>query len=112
MANKKRIYLAGPMTGIKDYNFPAFMKAAEKLRSQGHYVFNPAENDLLRYGDDFLKFPELYDPRKTFGDDLRWICEYGDAIALMPGWEKSKGVAIELALSECLGLEVIFLEKD
>ncbi len=69
----KRIYLAGPMTGLPDYNFPAFMKAAAYLRSQGAIVFNPAENDLLRYGADFLQHSERFDPRKTFGDDMR-IC--------------------------------------
>lgn len=102
----KRIYLAGPMTGLPDYNFPAFMKAAAYLRSQGAIVFNPAENDLLRYGADFLQHAERFDPRKTFGDDTRWICEYADAIALLPGWENSTGVKAELALAKALHLAV------
>lgn len=103
----KRIYLAGPMTGLPNFNFPAFMKAAEELRAQGYIVFNPAENDLLRYGQDFLEHSERFDPRKTFGDDTRWICEYADIIALLPGWENSTGVKAELALAKALHLAVI-----
>lgn len=102
----KRVYIAGPMTGLPQYNFPAFMAAAAKLRAQGHTVFNPAENDLLRYGSNFLDNPTVFDPRKTFGDDTRWICEYADAIALLPGWENSTGVKAELALAKALHLEV------
>ena len=39
------VYLSGPMTGLPDLNFPAFHAAADKLRSQGVQVVNPAEPD-------------------------------------------------------------------
>lgn len=38
-----KIYLAGPMTGIKDLNFPRFHGEAARLRALGHQVINPAE---------------------------------------------------------------------
>ena len=38
-----RIYVAGPMTGIQDLNFPAFHAQAAQLRADGHQVVNPAE---------------------------------------------------------------------
>lgn len=104
-----RIYLAGPMRGIESYNFPAFEAGAALLRAQGHYVFSPAENDCVRYGNDFLNNPSVFNLRATMEDDLRWICHYADAIALLPGWEESAGVKVERALADLLKLEVIYI---
>ncbi len=37
------VYIAGPMTGIKNLNRPAFRAAAKRLRSLGFRVVNPHE---------------------------------------------------------------------
>lgn len=108
----KRIYLAGPMSGYPNFNFSAFHAAAALLRHQGAFVFSPAENDLVLYGSDFLEHPERADFRKCMEDDLRWICRYADAIALLPGWEKSKGVGVEKTLADALNLEVIYIGSN
>jgi len=39
-----RLYLAGPMSGLPQHNFPLFNRVAAHLRARGHAVFNPAEN--------------------------------------------------------------------
>ena len=39
----RRIYIAGPMSGLADFNFPAFNDAARRLRDAGWEVDNPAE---------------------------------------------------------------------
>ena len=41
MTRPLHVYLAGPMTGIAEFNFPAFDAAAAKLRDLGYVVFNP-----------------------------------------------------------------------
>jgi hypothetical protein len=120
---KMNIYLAGPMRGYKDFNFPAFFEAAEKLRGLGHNVFNPAERDTKEFGAEKMKSENgseadlsknlgmagLSLTRHVFLHDTHYICTTADAIALMPGWEKSKGALAEKALSEAIGLEVIYL---
>lgn len=40
----QRIYLAGPMTGLPEHNFPAFHAEAARLRGLGYQVENPAEH--------------------------------------------------------------------
>ena len=47
MRIKGKIYCAGPMRGIKYYNFPAFDKAALMFRKKGWRVVNPAELDRI-----------------------------------------------------------------
>jgi hypothetical protein len=103
----KNWYLAGPMRGLKDYNFPAFDFAAEKLREEGYTVFSPADND--RETDN--QGPS-FDIRRALRDDTRWICLYADAVALLPGWENSKGAKAEIALAEALGLTVVVLGAE
>jgi hypothetical protein len=93
-----KIYLAGPMSGIKEYNYPAFAKAAKKLRVAGHWVLNPAELN-----------PPVKEYRLCLAVDLAWICSHAEAIALLPGWENSKGSAVEFALAKALGLKFIYL---
>lgn len=39
------VYIAGPMSGIAQFNFPAFIAAAAALRAQGITVISPAETD-------------------------------------------------------------------
>lgn len=112
------VYLAGPMRGIPEFNFPAFHAAAAKLRAEGHTVFNPAERDESDFGHvpaprgDETAFAQAVGltadqlRRRVFLADTTWICEHADAIALLPGWEFSKGAVAERALGVALGLEI------
>lgn len=115
-----KIYVAGPMRGIPEFNFPAFHAATAKLRADGHEVFSPAEKDNERHGVDISKGNATGDEdiaakdhgfnlREALGLDLAWICAEADAIALLPGWENSKGATAEHATAVALGLEVIKL---
>lgn len=109
-----KVYLSGPMRGIKDFNFPAFDAAATYLRSHGHEVFNPAEKDRIHdplgktwkseTGD--IKAAEIkgFNRRVAIRADLDYIMDHADAIALLPGWETSKGAQAELWLARFLDL--------
>lgn len=116
-----KIYLAGPMRGIPHFNFPAFHEAAAKLREEGHTVFNPAERDIERHGGVDLSADNHegseahavaehgFNIRDALADDLEYICRHAEAIALLPGFEASRGVAAERATAIALGLAQIFL---
>lgn len=115
-----KVYVAGPMRGIPEFNFPAFHAASAKLRADGHFVFSPAEKDNERHGTDISKGnangcedvaakEHGFDLRVALGVDLGWICAEADAVALLPGWERSKGATAERAAAVALGLEIIEL---
>lgn len=92
----------------ENFNFPAFFEAADKLKAEGHEVFNPAEEDLKTYGS--LENTKLHaNYRDCLRKDLIWICDYAEAMYVLPGWENSKGVKVELALANALKIPVTFL---
>lgn len=109
-----KIYLAGPMRGIPYFNFPAFNAAAAKLRGWGHEVFNPAERDIDIHGAGIADNPtgdekeaekaHGFSLRGALADDTSWICCNAEGIALLPGWDNSKGAIAEKALGGALGL--------
>lgn len=112
-----KVYVAGPMRGIPEFNFPAFHAATARLRAEGHTVFNPAERDIQTHGVDISKGNATGDEalaaathgfnlREALKDDLEFICLHADAIALLPGWENSKGARAERAAGEALGLKI------
>lgn len=116
-----RLYLAGPMRNIPEFNFPSFAAAAAKLRAQGYTVFSPAERDLATYGMDLATSNPTGDIglatqqtgfslREALAADTDYICRHADAVALLPGWEHSSGARAEKALAEALGLHIIYLE--
>ncbi len=90
------IYIAGKIRGVPDYA-ANFAKAADKLRAQGHSIFNPAAaNQEGRSLSDIMAYliPQLCS------------CQ---AIALLPDYKKSPGALIELRLAKYIGLKVIYL---
>lgn len=103
-----KVYLAGPMSSKPDFNFLAFFVAAVQLRQQGHVVFCPAEEDVKEWGDlDSVRAKANY--RDCMRKDLNWILDHAEAIALLPGWEESKGARVEEQLARMLGLQVMIL---
>lgn len=112
-SKKMRTYLAGPMRGLKLFNFPAFDAAAADLRSQGVEVISPADLDR-QSGFDPVSLPEDWDWRTlpehfsldaAMKRDLEALGQV-DAIHMLPGWQQSKGATAERAVAIWRGLAV------
>lgn len=108
-SNGKSIYIAGPMTGIKDFNFPAFFTAQAALEAQGWKVYNPAAKDeevqldptAVASGDDKLAIAKGFDFRAAYTWDVLRIIE-GTGIYMLKGWEKSPGAFGEWAVAKAM----------
>lgn len=106
-----RVYVAGPMRGLPEFNFPAFDWAATILRSHGHDVVNPAEHDRengfnpagMTGNEDLTEHG--FDLRAALAWDLDQITRC-DAVFFLDGWQQSSGARAEYALAQALGLQI------
>ena len=112
-----KIYIAGPMTGISEFNFPAFFAKEEELRSYDYTVFNPARKDIETNGSGIQDNPtgdqalaaakDGFDLRAALAWDTARICE-SDCVYMLSGWEVSKGAFAEWSLARALGLQIFY----
>ena len=101
----KRIYIAGPMTGIEDLNRAEFEAARLRLlRSEKEwsvYVTVP----------HFIAYDECWDestPLNEIASVLISNLVNCDAVYMLRGWEQSKGAMAEHAVAVWIGLEIIY----
>ena len=118
---RKKLYIAGPMTGIPQFNFPAFDVAAASLRSYGYLVVSPVELDdpssraaaLSNETGD----PEQYnaDTGETWGDllarDVKMIADEVSGVVALEGWEESRGARLEVFVARTCGKPVYSYEE-
>lgn len=93
-----RIYLAGPMRGFPQYNFPAFFDAEREYEAAGCPTVNPARVDVEADGFDPRGDSSKTPPHaiEHYMARARRTVAACRSIALLPGWEDSEGVRIEL----------------
>lgn len=123
----KNIYLAGPMQGYPEFNFPRFHAVARALRNGGHVVFNPADKDIERHGGvnissgnsggslEKVKAQHGFSLRQALAEDMEFICLKANCITLLPGWEKSNGAQAEHRCAVALqseGMEIVYLTEE
>lgn len=90
------LYIAGPMTGYPDFNYPAFHDAERRLRAAGFEVLNPADR------------PEPK-PDPSWEDWLRGaitIMLRADGVAFLGGAGGSRGARLEVRLARDLAMPV------
>lgn len=102
-------YIAGPMTGIEDLNFPAFDEARDMLHSNSYVAISPADLDReLGYHTEGTVAENLANYMKR---DIEAIAG-ADGILLLVGWEASQGAQMELMVALICNLVVWVQVED
>lgn len=94
-------YIAGPMTGLPEFNYPAFDALAAQLEAKGWAVLNPT-----RKFEGRVDLPYEVYLRGSIVDVLS-----ADAIVLLPGWTASRGAQLEKHIADALGLPAYVAEE-
>lgn len=94
------LYLSGPMTGLKHFNYPAFQAAAAQLRQAGYTVVCPTENGV----------PSTAPWAQHLRVDLVNLLRHCTAVATLPGASASKGATLELTVARSLAMPIHTVE--
>lgn len=89
-----KVYIAGPMEGYEDYNHPAFYAAAQAWTDAGWEAVNPAEIE-----------PNGQEWRLAMREDIKALVDC-DAIAMLEGYQLSRGAMLEMNIAQSLNLRV------
>lgn len=97
-----KLYLAGPMSGIPQFNVPMFTRVAAKLREQGYDIVSPAELDDAEDKGAALLSPDgnPAHAKRSWGDflarDVKLLADGGiDGLVFLPNWTASRGARLE-----------------
>lgn len=97
MKKNKKVYISGPISGLpKSTVAQTFERAERDLRDEGYQnIINPCSmfaGTGLSYDDIMAHCLELV--------------RSSDLLVLLPGWQKSRGVAMELGVAYALKIPV------
>lgn len=95
-----KVYIAGPMTGYEDRNYPVFCEAAEIVKAAGDTPMNPV--DAGEHND--TGEPQQWDWYMRHA--LRMVLD-ADLVVLLPGWEQSTGARLEHHVATSIGVPAI-----
>jgi hypothetical protein len=100
-----RVYIAGPMSGYLDYNFPAFHHVAAQLRERGMDVVNPAELNTDPDTNKASTDPYGVCLKRALAGLL--TC---DMLVLLDGWELSTGARLEEMIARTCNMPVMKIQ--
>lgn len=116
-----KLYLIGPMSGIRSFNYPAFLAAAEYLRGEGFDVHSPTANDSKEVFDLAMASPDgditaLQLITGLSNEDfvarsiaviLTWK---PDALVGLEGWEESTGAVNEYLVGKSFAIPTYHIQ--
>lgn len=101
------VYLAGPMRGYENFNFPAFDAARDRFTKKGFAVISPADIDRAAEDKDNPDAQADFFYRDMYS--LLFLKKEGtptNSIVMLDMWERSTGARAELMAALWLGLRV------
>lgn len=93
-------YLAGPMTGLPEQNYPAFDEAKHALEEKGLRIASPHD---IQFKEPNGRGSLPWEVYMKAGLKMMLEC---DGIILLPGWVHSHGARVEFDLATKLNLDV------
>ena len=91
------VYIAGPMTGMPDYNRSEFLSAEDFFAQEGALVLNPARLPLGM-------------PDSAYMPICLAMLNQADVIAILPGWQESMGSLAEMFFATKQRKEFLYLK--
>lgn len=92
------------MSGLPNFNFPAFGGACLALRERGVETFSPHEK-----GGEGEEGEAAWN--RYLREDLTLLARCR-SLVLLPGWPNSRGAKLELAVALGLGMAIWFYDAD
>lgn len=105
-SHKHRLYLIGPVTGKPNDNIGGFERAREALRADGYAVDIP--HDFVFSDAPYESAMIVSIHRLTMNDPVptkaRQYVPHYDGVALLDGWELSRGAKLERDIAVAVGI--------
>lgn len=100
MSKRRLVYLSGGMSGVERADYVRRFSEAEKiLRKHGYGVINPCNVWACRWPWIYRAMEWVLGKRLAYAAvlayDLLLLMTRADGIAMLPGWEQSRGARIE-----------------
>jgi len=107
-----KVYIAGRMKGLEDYNRKNFIQAEKYLKRIGFKeVINPYKLSLKL--KEKLNLKEFTDIKRSryLKNDIKELIEC-DVIALLPSYVNSKGAKMELHIARELRMGIFYINEE
>lgn len=109
-------YIAGPMRGIPNYNYPLFDKARDYLAYSDPeaVIISPADEDreagVVDETGPSVVLTDDFDIYEVLRKDIAIVSQEATHLCLLPNWFQSEGARVEAHVAAAVG--VIIYEWD